>query len=467
MRLQHNSQIIQIICNLLMFLVVFVFIRIVAYFGAKGLPSSVIVNAVIGIMSMFGLSVLHLVTILDSSSGQTGSHLFEAMIIMSYLGSLFDNLSWVIDGIEKYHTLNFYMNMYAFLVMPISLVVFWNYQLDVFIGKSSTADVVRKIVTIFAALDCMFIIIGSFSGVIYYIDQYGRFVNGRGMGFLYVYPLFLVGCCVFENIRKKTPAREKISLLSFGLVPIVTMIIMYFFPEYSFVYAMYFMDLVLIYGTVENKRHIESLEKSAKIAEQNRLLIEQQTQIMISQIQPHFLYNTLTAIYQLCNVDAIQAQKMIRDFSVYLRANMDGIQANELITFEKELEHTKTYLEIELLRFSDILNVEYNIEVTDFKIPALSLQPLVENAVKYGVRSREDGGTVRISSKASNGKIYIIVEDNGTGFDINEYKKDGKNHVGIENTRKRLKLMMDADLIIESERGVGTKAMIVMKDMEK
>lgn len=145
---------------------------------------------------------------------------------------------------------------------------------------------------------------------------------------------------------------------------------------------------------------------------------------------------------------------------------MDGIQTKDPIPFEKELDHTKTYLEIELLRFSDILKVEYDIEVTDFRIPALSLQPLVENAVKYGIRSREDGGTVRISTRRRNGKNYISVEDDGMGFDVNESQNDGRSHVGIENTRKRLKLMMDADLCIESKIGVGTITTIIIKDME-
>lgn len=466
MKLKQNKLNFQIVLNIWMFGIAFMLIPITAHIGVKGLPNSIIVNAVIGIISMIGLSILYLVTIIDTSSKLIGSQLFEGMIIMTYLGSLFDNMSWVIEGIEGLRLLNFIMNMCAFLVMPLSLVVFWNYQLRIFIGKSATAYIVRKVVNAFAVLDCIFILIGSFTGFLFCIDLQGNFVIGKGLSFVYIYPFILVGCCVFENLRKEMRKGEKISLLSFGFIPVVTIATIGFFPEYSYVYAAYFLDLILIYGTVENKRHIESLEKSAKIAEQNRILGEQQTQIMISQIQPHFLYNTLTSIYQLCYVDTKQAQKVIHDFSIYLRANMDGIQTKYPIPFEKELDHTKTYLEIELLRFSDILKVEYDIEVTDFRIPALSLQPLVENAVKYGIRSREDGGTVRISTRRRNGKIYISVEDDGMGFDVNESQNDGRSHVGIENTRKRLKLMMDADLCIESKIGVGTITTIIIKDME-
>ena len=116
------------------------------------------------------------------------------------------------------------------------------------------------------------------------------------------------------------------------------------------------------------------------------------------------------------------------------------------------------------LRFSDILNIEYDIQVTDFEIPALTLQPLVENAVKYGIRSREDGGTVSISTKRENGKIYVSVHDDGMGFDPSKNDSDGRSHIGIENTRRRLQLMVNADLIIDSKIGTGTTATIVLED---
>ena len=141
---------------------------------------------------------------------------------------------------------------------------------------------------------------------------------------------------------------------------------------------------------------------------------------------------------------------------------MDSIGTKVPIPFEKELNHTKIYLEIEMLRFSDILNVKYDIEVTDFVIPALTLQPIVENAVRYGIRSREDGGTVTISTKRVEDVVYLTVHDDGMGFDVNEKKDDGRSHLGIENTRRRLLQMMNADLIIDSIIGKGTTVTFVL-----
>lgn len=191
---------------------------------------------------------------------------------------------------------------------------------------------------------------------------------------------------------------------------------------------------------------------------------QQQMQIMISQIQPHFMYNTLSVIYSLCDADTEQAKEAILKFSSYLRANMSSLQSSQPVPFEEELKHTKTYLWIEQQRFGDILKVEYDIAVTDFVLPAISLQPLVENAVKYGIRSREEGGTVTISTRRENGKIYVSVTDDGMGFDPKTYQEDGRLHIGIENVRTRLKLMTGGSLEIESVPGSGTTATMILED---
>lgn len=447
----------KITITVIMFVFFFVITRI--YYGVDktGMSTPILFNVAIGIVSLLGLSVLSLVNTMDKASNDKDSKLFLGMIALAYLGIIFDNLSWIVDGSVQYRELNFVLNAGGFLVNPIIMVLFWNYQDVVFIGRSKTSNVLKKIINILALVNVIAIIIFSATGYLFTIDSNGMYVDGSGNGIAYIFPAFVVACCIFENLRRKLPIKKKLSLLAFGLAPVVTLIFLVPLEQYSFVYVVFFVDLILIYGTVHSQKGIELAEKSKE-------LTEKQTQIMVSQIQPHFLYNTLTAIYQLCDIDTELAQKTILDFSTYLRANMDGIKSTSPISFEKELEHTKTYLAIEMLRFSDILSVEYNIEATDFMIPALTLQPLVENAVKYGIRSRNDGGTVTISTKRGNGKIYVSVHDDGMGFDVNEKKNDGRSHTGIDNTRQRLKLMMNADLVVESEIGVGTTATIILED---
>ncbi|MBO6137308.1 MAG: histidine kinase [Lachnospiraceae bacterium] len=182
--------------------------------------------------------------------------------------------------------------------------------------------------------------------------------------------------------------------------------------------------------------------------------------LTLSQINPHFIFNTLNTIYYLCEKDSGEAQNAIEDFSAYLRENMDSIKNMEPIPFNKELMHVKQYLELEKLRYEDDLKVVYDINARDFSIPALSVQALVENAVHHGLGKSNSGGTVTISSWKGRETIVVKVEDDGVGFNVNAKLSDGKSHTGIENVRSLLERMCGGTLEIISERGKGTVAMI-------
>lgn len=196
-------------------------------------------------------------------------------------------------------------------------------------------------------------------------------------------------------------------------------------------------------------------------------LYDAKVQIMVSQIRPHFMYNALTSIAMMCELDPMTAKKATIAFADYLRGNMDSLKQTRPVPFETELEHLKNYLYIEKLRFDYLLNIEYDIQATGFELPLLSIQPLVENAVKHGVGMKKGGGTVKISSVETDSAFEVIVSDDGVGFDVNAPKKDdGRSHVGMENTRKRLKEMCKADIVITSEVGKGTTARVIIPKKE-
>ncbi|MGN0822728.1 MAG: sensor histidine kinase, partial [Candidatus Gallimonas sp.] len=184
--------------------------------------------------------------------------------------------------------------------------------------------------------------------------------------------------------------------------------------------------------------------------------------IMLSQIQPHFLYNTLNAIYHLCGKDTQTAQEAISSFSDYLRNNLDSLDYKDLITFDKELQHIKTYLDLEKIRFGDELSVIYDIRTSAFSLPIMSVQPLVENAVKHGVSKRKGGGFVTVATRETDDAYVVAVIDTGVGFDVMHYADDGKTHIGIENVRQRLQAMCDATLQIVSEIDRGTTVTITI-----
>ncbi|MGN1467956.1 MAG: sensor histidine kinase [Ruminococcus sp.] len=215
---------------------------------------------------------------------------------------------------------------------------------------------------------------------------------------------------------------------------------------------------------LETRHHQKELLRYQEM--QNEML-QMRVSIMVSQIQPHFLYNSLTSIAQLCEKNPKKAKKATIEFSEYLRRNMNSLKEQAPVPFESELKHLETYLSLEKMRFGDELNIVYDIETSDFLIPSLTVQPLVENAVKHGVGMLEDGGTVTIATREYDDRYEVIVSDDGVGFDVTKKPNDGRTHVGMENVRNRLKTMCNAVLVIESQVGVGTKATITIPKEEK
>ena len=235
-----------------------------------------------------------------------------------------------------------------------------------------------------------------------------------------------------------------------------------------------FLLIVLVSGVIirrEAKKSVQAILEAQRIeAEKQAMelkLQESQISIMLSQIQPHFLYNTLNSIYQLCETNPMRARSMVNSFSEYLRNNLSSLEEPGLISFETELAHINTYLDIEKVRFEDTLEIEYDIKCVDFSLPVLTVQPIVENAVKHGTSKKRGGGTVKLSTREENGFYIIEVSDTGCGFDPTIPKNDGKQHVGIENVRQRLSNMCDGILSIESEVGKGTLATIIIPKGEK
>ena len=188
------------------------------------------------------------------------------------------------------------------------------------------------------------------------------------------------------------------------------------------------------------------------------LLAQQHVKIMMSQIQPHFLYNTIATFKALCRTDPEKAATVAEKFGRYLRANLDSLSGENLIPVEKELDHTRVYAEIEMVRFENI-RVEYDVRDVDFMLPALTIQPIVENAIRHGVRIREEG-IVRVSTRQSDGFHEIVISDNGIGFDTAaSYSGDG-SHIGINNVRERIEKMCAGTMTVESEIDKGTTVTI-------
>ena len=211
-------------------------------------------------------------------------------------------------------------------------------------------------------------------------------------------------------------------------------------------------------------KNINALDKAKTLETEkmilNAQLIESRISTMMSQIRPHFIYNTLGSIEQLCELDPPKAGELVHNFAKYLRGNFGELDNTKPILMSQEMEHVHYYINIEKVRFPDIM-FSFEMRSEDFNLPALTVQPLVENAIKHGLMKLQKGGAIRVVSYETDTDYCVSVEDDGVGFDTSMLLDD-KKHIGIRNIRYRLKAMVGGTLTIESTQGVGTKVLITV-----
>ena len=222
-----------------------------------------------------------------------------------------------------------------------------------------------------------------------------------------------------------------------------------------------FFLMLLIFLVWTMRIVLEKYRQAMRVNQLEGELEESQITMMVSQIHPHFLFNSLSAIRHLCRTQPEVAWEALGDFASYLRANTDALTSTKLIPFSQELRHIQSYLKLEKLRMGERLNVVYDIQEEDFCLPPLTIQPLVENAVKHGIFYAKNGGTVCVATRREGDAIVIRVSDDGIGFNVEE-KNDTNDrvYVGIRNVQTRLKKLLHAQMTIESEKNHGTTVTI-------
>lgn len=183
-----------------------------------------------------------------------------------------------------------------------------------------------------------------------------------------------------------------------------------------------------------------------------------------SQINPHFLYNTLGSIMSLCYTDGRSAGKLISTLSKYLRILFQVAPGEQVVKLRKELEFIRAYIDIEKARFGNKLSFDLNVDATllDYKIASMFIQPLVENAIQHGIAKRVEGGKVQLHVSKVDNMLKIIVEDDGVG--ISKQKQDEimdltkKNQgIGLSNIMKRIAGMTAKPVELWSKEGEGTR----------
>ena len=303
-----------------------------------------------------------------------------------------------------------------------------------------------------ALVAMVIIVVSQFNDFCYHID--GHNFYHRNPGYYCVLSISFLGMMIDLALlirHRKSISREIfVSMCSYIVLPLVATIIQAFYYGYSLINIAITISMILMFvlAMIDQGNELASKEKEAA---------DMRISMMMSQIAPHFIYNTLTVIQGLCDTDPASAKETVGDFAMYLRGNLNSLSMTEPIPFEKELDHVKCYVSIEKKRFGDRVNAEYNIGVRNFLVPPLVLQPIVENAVKHGLCKKEGGGTVSVSTEEKGDVILITVVDDGAGFDENDM---GKGRVGLDNVRERVESMCHGTISISSRKNLGTKVII-------
>ena len=384
---------------------------------------------------------------------------FKLLLTLVFTSVFFSSLAESMYGMPDRVVLIITFTTLAYAFAGTFYLALWGYQKQ-FLKRSKNTRPVT--ILLFCATACYIsaVIINLFVPVTFSYTEQGVWDYNVAD-----YTSFIMNCiCItimcIATFTSGMDLKKKLSFLSFLIVPALVAFInlLYYVLGWEiFLPSIEHIAMILTLYIIFFNIHIELKNDIIKHEKEQ---IKLQFAATISQIQPHFVYNSLSVIAALCEEDPKLAAEAANTFSDYLRENIDFAGKDKPVTFAEELKHIKTYIWLEQLRFPNKLKVEYDIKCTDFYIPALSVQPLVENAVKHGICKTRSGGTVTISSYEDQCFYTITVSDDGVGFDPSKTINDGKQHVGIENARFRIREMSDGHLNIQSEPGKGTKVTI-------
>jgi len=393
------------------------------------------------------------------------SRIFIRIIIFQIFGILviiIENF-FNIYNITEYTFLKKALVMYIPLGGPIILLFYTDLILTILKEKT----IISKTTGIAGSIAKAFCIINIISTIIFmYIAMhpmsnpsfelvYSEFFSWFNFFYILSLACMVIGSSLLIVYKKYLGKREFLTLLSYSVFPTLAVILELYLSRLALINFSITLAIFIYYSSI----HSELIQQ---IKKKEVELTENKVSIMLSQIQPHFMYNVLSAIVQLCDENPAKAKKMTLDFSTYLRNNMESLNYKGLISVEKEINHVKGYLDLEKTMYGNALKVIFYIQAGNFKLPPLTLQPIVENAVKHGIGKKEGGGTITISVRETDNEFLIFVSDDGAGYNSNNPYQDTQKHIGIgiTNVKQRLKEQCGGTLEISGAPALGTNAEI-------
>jgi sensor histidine kinase YesM len=333
--------------------------------------------------------------------------------------------------------------------------------------------------TVLSLLSVYFVLLVCFpfiDGFIYITPENQYFRDS-----LYPLPLAPVIAVLLLNLAGTIKRRIQLSRKVFfafliAILPITLALILHLFADvFPLIDISYVLSALAMYSFIlsdqieQDRRHQQEIARQQQeiagqqreIARQQREIAHERASVMVLQMRPHFIYNTLISIYSLCRIDPEKARQVTVNFTNYLRRNFNAVASDSSIPFFTELEHTRAYLAVEQAQFENKLVVDYDTAFTNFRLPPLTLQPIVENAVKHGMDPHSLPLRISIRTRHTNSGTEIIVKDNGRGFNPEDEAEPG---TALKNIRQRLEMMCGGSLTITPGEGGGTVVTVTIPD---
>ncbi len=367
---------------------------------------------------------------------------FSTYLVFSLVKTVYTSNAYVI----VFYTVFYVMN-------NIEVLLLLRYMLNYVDLETKTINVISVInislFVVFIILD----IVNIFTGIFFSAEN-GQYLRSDTMIISQGYQLIIFAIVLLVTaFNKKLVIREKAAFSAYCLLPFAAIIIQNVFKGYAIAYASIIFAVEILFFFLNVQKTIALLNEEEK----NK---EAQIKLMLSQIQPHFIYNSLSAISTLITIDPEKAQEALDDFTEYLRHNLSSLTETRLILFKDEMKHVRTYVSLEKLRFNDRINVVYDVKTEDFCVPPLCIQPIVENAIKHGILKKLEGGTLYIKTYETSGEYVVEIIDDGVGFNIEDVNFGENKHIGLNNIKYRIDTMCHGSISINSRQGEGTKVVV-------
>ena len=293
-------------------------------------------------------------------------------------------------------------------------------------------------------------------GLFYYIDESNTYHRSDWYWIAQAFAIVvsLVNGALLWRWRKGLGNSAMVCMLFLVIMPALSSVVQMFVYGLNLNMMASCVGIVVVFMEMQRYSSAVLLLRTEELSRSRVEVSESRIAVMVSQIQPHFLFNTLDTIYGLVDEDTEKAKEAIASFARYLRTNLDSLKHMQPVPIEREMGHVRTYLELEHMSDEDRFNYEIDMQATGFNVPALSVQTLVENAVKHGLSKSEPGGMLFVRTREQANEYTVAVIDDGVGFDVGEIQN--AEGIGLANTRARLSAMCNGSLDISSEPGAGT-----------